>query len=107
MYSHDFTRINKDMDVYDRKGDKVGSVGEVYSVTGATASTSSTGSVGSTTSAPDWYLKIDTGFMGLGKNLYIPTSGVLSVEADRVILDADKDTIDSFGWDEKPTFIRD
>jgi hypothetical protein len=52
-------------------------------------------------------LKLDTGFLGLGKDLYVPGSAVTSVHDDRVSLDVDKDTIDTFGWDEKPSFIRD
>jgi hypothetical protein len=41
MYQHDLAAIRKDMDVYDRNGDKVGSVGEVYSMTGVSTATAS------------------------------------------------------------------
>ena len=106
MYTHDFSSIRKGMDVYDRNDDKVGSIGEVYSMTGATA-TSSSATTSASGTGSDWYLKVDTGFLGLGKDLYVPASAVTSVHDDRVSLDVNKDTIDTFGWDEKPSFIRD
>jgi hypothetical protein len=106
MYTHDYTRIREGMDVYDLNGDKVGSVGKVYSMTGATATTSasasSTGGAGS-----DWFVKIDTGFLGLGKDLYVPARAISNVHEDRLVLDVRKDAIDTFSWDEKPSFIRD
>jgi hypothetical protein len=105
MYTHDFTRIHEGMDVYDRNDDKVGSVGEVYSMTGANAPSS--GSVSSSAVESDWFVKVDTGFLGLGKDLYIPARSISNVFDDRLVLDVDKDTIDTFGWDEKPRFLRD
>ena len=106
MQTHDYTRIREGMDVYDRNGDKVGSVGEVYSMTSATASKSRSAS-STSGSGSDWYMKIDTGFLGLGKDLYVPARAVTNVHDDRIELDVSKDTIDTFGWDEKPSFIRD
>jgi hypothetical protein len=105
MYTHDFTRIQEGMDAYDRNGDKVGSIGKVYSMTGATTSTSTASPTSSAGS--DGYLKVDTGLLGFGKDSYVPARAVASVADDRVILDVDKNTIDSFGWDEKPSFLRD
>ena len=106
MYTHDHTRIRDGMDVYDLNGDKVGSVGKVYSMTGATATTS-TSTSSTSGSGSDWYMKIDTGFLGLGKDLYVPARAISNIHDDRVVLDVGKDTIDTFGWDEKPSFIRD
>ena len=106
MYTHDYTRIHEGMDVYDRNGDKVGSVGKIYSMAGTTATTSTSASSASG-SGSDWYMKIDTGFLGLGKDLYVPARAISNVQDDRVVLDVSKDAIDTFGWDEKPSFIRD
>ena len=52
-------------------------------------------------------MKVDTGFLGLGKNLYIPTSAIRDVTTDRVILTEDKDRVDTMGWDQKPPWIDD
>jgi len=57
--------------------------------------------------AADGYFKVDTGFLKLGKDLYVPSRAVMRVQDDRVTLDVDKETIDTFGWDEKPPTLRD
>ena len=106
MNTHDYTRVRKGMDVHDLNGDKVGSVGDVYSMTGATATTSTSASSTSGSGA-DWYMKIDTGFLGLGKDLYVPARAISNVQDDRIVLDVSKDAIDTFSWDEKPSFVRD
>jgi hypothetical protein len=98
----DFGQITEGMDVYDVDGDKVGSVGKVYQPTEVTATGTTAGEPAGTP-----YLKVDTGFLGLGKDLYIPASAISEVTADRVVLTADKDRLDEMGWDERPTWLRD
>jgi hypothetical protein len=99
-FIHDITRIQTDMDFCDRNGDKVGSVGEVYSMAGAARPAS--GATRSGSSGSDWFVKVDTGFLGLRKDLYIPARAVANVPEDRLVLDVDKGAIDTVDWDEKP-----
>jgi hypothetical protein len=96
-----FTRISEGMDVYDLGGDKVGTVGEIYQAArvSSTAATSA-----EPTGTP--YLKVDTGFLGLGKDLFIPASAVADVTADQVVLNVDKDRVEEMGWDRRPDWLR-
>jgi hypothetical protein len=87
------------MDVYDLKGDKVGTVGKIYR---PAATTAAPGSFAAPPSGADQYLKVDTGFLGLGKDLYIPTSAVSDISGERVTLTVDKDRLDEMGWDRRP-----
>ena len=91
------------MDVHDLKGNKVGTVGKIYRPAAATASsTAAPGTFAAPPSGADQYLKVDTGFLGLGKDLYIPTSAVSDVSGERVTLTVDKDRLDEMGWDRRP-----
>jgi hypothetical protein len=87
------------MDVCDLNGDKIGSVGEVFS----RASVGTGAVTGSGTSASGNYIKVDTGFLGLGKDLYIPAEYISDIVGDRVLLNTTKDAVDSMGWDHKPS----
>ena len=93
--------LRKDMDVYDAKGDKVGKVGEIYQPTAVSSTTSSVGQATGRT-----YFKVDTGFLKLGEDLYIPADEITDVTGDRVILNTDKDHLDAMGWDHRPDFLR-
>ena len=96
------------MDVYDVNDDKVGTVGKIYRPAATEApSTAAPGSFAAPPSGADQYLKVDTGFLGLGKNLYIPTSAVADVSGDRVTLNVDKDRLDDMGWDRRPEWAPD
>jgi hypothetical protein len=48
---------------------------------------------------------VDTGFLGLGKDLYIPASAISDVTADRIYLNVDKDRLDDLGWDRRPEWL--
>ena len=102
MHEQFFTRITKGMNVYDYDGDKVGTVGEIYQPTAV-------GSTAATTARPTGQacLKVDTGFLGLGKDLFVPASGISDVTGDRVILTVDKDRLDEMGWDRRPDWLTD
>ena len=102
MHERFFSSIREHMDVYDANGDKVGTVGKIYrpAAVGSTAST-----YAEPTGRP--YLKVDTGFLGLGKDLYIPADAISDVSGDRVMLSTDKDHLDAMGWDHRPDFLRD
>jgi hypothetical protein len=90
------------MDVYDVNGDKIGKVGKIYQPA-AVSSTASTHAEPAGRS----YLKVDTGFLGLGKDLSIPADAVRDVNDDRVTLTMDKDRLDAMGWDHRPDWLRD
>jgi hypothetical protein len=96
------TMLRDDMDVYDANGDTIGRISKIYQPVAVTSATS-TGSepTGRT------YMRVDTGFMGLGKHLYIPADAIGAATGDRVILTMDKDHFDAMGWDYKPDFLRD
>jgi hypothetical protein len=97
---YQWSAVRKGMDVYDVNGDKIGSVGEIFA--GATVGASSTASAGSTSGN---YLKVDTGFLGLGKDYYVPAEYVNDVLDDKVMLNISKDAAKSMGWDEKPASL--
>jgi hypothetical protein len=97
-----FSRIHEGMDVYDVDGDKVGKVGKMYQPARVTSTTT-----GTAEPAGQAFLKVDTGFLGLGKDLYIPAGAISDVTGDRVVLDVDKDRLDDMGWDKRPSWIYD
>ena len=100
---YQWSAVRKGMDVYDLNDDKIGSVGEVYA--GATVGTSATGTTG--VSASGNYLKVDTGFLGLGKDYYVPAEYVSEVIDDKVMLNLTKDAAKTMGWDNKPAALED
>jgi hypothetical protein len=91
--------IANGMTIEDADGDEIGSVGMIYQPVSAAATPPTS------VSADDAYMKVDRGFLGLGKHLYIPSSAIRDVTAHRVILTVDKDKIDLMGWDQKPHWI--
>ena len=101
MREHLFAAINGGMEVCDLNGDKVGKVGKILP---PTAVTSTTGSVAEPMEQA--YLQIETGFLGLGKDLFIPGSAISDVTAERVMLNVEKDRVDAMGWDRRPDWLR-
>jgi hypothetical protein len=101
MHEQFFKDIREGMDVYDLAGDKVGTVGKIYQAA-AVRSTAST--AGEPAGTP--YLKVDTGFLGLGKDLFIPASAVVEVTAEQVVLNVGKERLDTMGWDRRPEWLR-
>ncbi len=85
------------MDVYDTSGDKIGTVSEVYDAAQSGATSGSGGG----------YLRVPTGFLGLGTEHHIPFSAIRSVEGDRINLGLSKDELDNLGYGESPTAIDD
>jgi hypothetical protein len=105
MHEQFFRDITKGMDVYDYNGDKVGTIGGIYQP--AAAGPTPPGSTASTTAQPagQFYLKVDTGFLGLGKDLFMPSGAISSVTDDRVSLSVDKDRLDDMGWNRPPDWL--
>ena len=100
--------LSEGMEVRDINGDKVGKIGQIYRPVGAVAPSTAIPS-GSTepASLSDQYLKVDTGFLGIGEDLYIPTSAVSDVIGNHVVLNVDKDQVDTRGWDRPPGWVPD
>jgi hypothetical protein len=98
--SHEFTRIHKEMPVYDRNGDKLGTVGEVYLTTGVTTPGSLSGAVGyserSSRLERNRVGRVYKGYThripGLVKSVYIVAHAIAHVDRDRVSLDIDCDS---------------
>jgi hypothetical protein len=108
MQDRFFTAIREGMEVYDRDDDKVGKVGKLYRPASAVASTGTApGSYTEPSKGGEPYFKVDAGFLGLGKDLYIPASAIAGVNGDRVTLNVDKDVLDDRGWDRRPDWIAD
>ena len=91
-------QVTDGMDVYDANGDKIGSVSEVYDANQTGGRTSASGG---------GYLRVPTGFLGLGREHHIPFSAVRSVEGDRINLGVSKEDLDNLGYGETPTTIGD
>jgi hypothetical protein len=102
-----FGEIHDGMDVYDRDGDKIGTIKHVYTGPAASGGYTSTGTVTGTMGGtmPLGVFQVDTGFLGLGKDYFVPFSAVTGVSGDRVTLDVDKDFLNQSGWDQRPAWV--
>jgi hypothetical protein len=94
--------LREHMDVHDANGDKVGTIGKLYQPTEISSTASTVAEPTGRT-----YMQVDTGFLSLGKHLYIPADAIGDVTGDRVILTTDTDHFDAMGWDQKPDFLAD
>lgn len=94
-------QLREGMDVFDLDGDKVGTIGEVYPADRL----AEPGITGTAATAGEGHVKVDTGFLGLGKDLYIPFSAIREITADGIDLNVDKDEIDRMGWDVAPAYL--
>ena len=101
-----FDEIHQGMDVCDLNGDKIGSIKHIYN---APAMRSTTGygtaplPTGSTTNG---VFEVDTGFLGLGTNYYVPFSAISDITNDCARLNVSKDSLDSMNWDQKPSWLQ-
>jgi len=50
-------------------------------------------------------LEVKTGFLGLGKRLYIPLSAVQNVTRDCVFVSHSREDVEDLGWDEEPSYL--
>jgi hypothetical protein len=88
-------RIVPGMDVCDVTGEKVGSIAHIYRFDEATDEATST-------RAGDELIEVKTGFLGLGKHLYIPMSAVQEVLTDSIFLSKSRESFSELGYEEKP-----
>lgn len=91
-------RIVPDMDVCDVNGDRIGTVARVHRREPATI-----GGEG----RPDQedVIEVKTGFLGLGKHLYVPLSAIREVTQACVFLGASRDDVRRLNWDVRPAYL--
>ncbi len=58
--------------------------------------------IGTISEVGQTHFKCDTGFLGLGKDLYIPFSAISRVEGDRCYLNVVRDQVNQMSWDRQP-----
>jgi uncharacterized protein (TIGR02271 family) len=89
-------QVAEGMDVYDVNDEKIGTVSEVYDATVSGGGPSRSGG---------GYLRVPTGFLGLGREHHIPFSAIRDVEDDRIRLGIRKEELDTLGYGESPSVI--
>ena len=94
-------RITPGMDVCDVTGEKVGSVAHVYRLEGQTETTDANAPAPS----GDEIIEVKTGFLGLGKHLYIPVSVVQEVLTDSIFLSKSREAFEELGFENKPASL--
>lgn len=102
MQDRFFGNIREGMDVVDFDGDKVGTVDKIFQPASVRSSASRTAEP-----AGEPILKVKSGLLGLGTDYYIPAGAVRDVTTERVVLSADKDQLDTMGWDTRPPWLDD
>jgi hypothetical protein len=95
------------MDVCDMNGDKLGSIARVYRPEMAAVTAGET--AGPTTPTPEGsfeeVLEVKTGFLGLGKHLYVPMREIQDVTQGCVFLTMSKDDIENSDWSTRPDYL--
>ena len=91
-------RIVPGMDVCDITGEKVGTIAHIYRFDEATDDTISA-------QAGEELIEVKTGFLGLGKHLYVPMSAVQEVLTDSIFLSKSREAFGELGYEEKPAYF--
>jgi len=94
--------VHDGMDVLDVDGDKVGRVEDVFQSEDRRAAAPPDATAGPATAA-QLFMRVATGFLGLGHRVYIPESAIRDIQSDCVLLTVDKDDIDRLGWGRQPS----
>jgi hypothetical protein len=94
------------MDVCDMNGDKIGSVARVYrhEMAAVHAGESTPGS-SLPESSYDEIMEVKTGFLGLGRHLYVPMRDIQEVTQGCVFLGQSKEDIDNLDWTTRPDYL--
>jgi len=100
-------RMEPGMDVCDMNGDKIGSIARVYRHEMAMANAGGgTGSGLPQAEEPqDEILEVKTGFLGLGRRLFVPMHDVQEVTQGCVFLSQSRDDIDNLQWATRPDYL--
>ena len=91
-------RITPGMDVCDVTGEKVGSIAHIYRYDEATEAESAA-------RAGDEIIEVKTGFLGMGKPLYIPLGAVQEVLTDSIFLSKSRQVFVELGYETKPAHM--
>ncbi len=59
--------------------------------------------IGTIKECTDLFCHIDTGFLGLGPDYYVPRDAIQDVSAGQVFLNVPSDQVGHMGWDQKPS----
>lgn len=89
-------QVTDGMDVFDVNLDKIGTVHEVYDVSSSERSASGGG-----------YLRVPTGFLGMGTEHHIPFNAISSVRDGHIYLSVRKDRLDDMGYGVAPMELED
>jgi len=95
-------RIVQGMDVCDSHGEKIGAVAHAYRYDPAVVSMA-----GGPGHLPyDELIEVKTGFLGLGKHLFIPVSAIGEITLGGVFLSKTAEEVRQTGdWHEKPAYL--
>ena len=96
-------RITPGMDVCDVTGEKVGTIAHIYQFDHGTEATEEPAA----SHTGDEYIEVKSGFLGLGKHYYIPTSAVQEVLTDSIFLSKSRESFAELGYEEKPAHLAD
>lgn len=89
-------QVTDGMEVFDANLDKIGTVDEVYDASSSERAVSGGG-----------YLRVPTGFLGMGAEHHIPFSAISNVREGRIYLSVNKDRLDEMGYDLAPMHVED
>jgi uncharacterized protein (TIGR02271 family) len=87
-------QLYEGMHVYDVNDQKIGTVEEILDAASGGTSRSGGG-----------YLRVPTGFLGLGHEHHIPFSAIRSVDGDRIYVNFAMERLDELGYGEAPTHV--
>ncbi len=106
MHERYLGHMEPDMDVCDMNGDKLGSVAHVYrhQMAAVTAGDTMSSSVVPDVTR-DEFVEVKTGFLGLGKHLYVPFSEIQEVTQGCIFLGRSKEDIERLDWTTKPDYL--
>jgi uncharacterized protein (TIGR02271 family) len=88
----DSKQVYEGMDVFDAHNEKIGTVDAILDAAGSGASGSGGG-----------YLRVPTGFLGMGREHHIPFKAIRSIEGERIYVNFARDRLDELGYGEGPT----
>src|SRR5438876_2747452 len=95
-------RIQPDMDVCDVNGDKIGTVARVYRCDVAAVSTAA---AGDTRPPRQEVVEVKTGFLGLGKHLFIPVDDIRDATEGCLFVSYARNELDHLNYDRKPDYL--
>ena len=106
MQERFYTALAEGMEVYDTRNDKIGTVGGIYRPASAVSPTAAAPATYVEPAADaEPYFKVSRGFLGFGKDLFIPAGAITDVTGNRVTLNVEKDRLGEMGWDQRPPWI--